>query len=140
MPSPPPKSAGPVAAEALVVDDHDPVLGDRTLCECQPGGTSIVVILRGLRGSAMSTMRRAARLPHMADIEDIAVDPDLAAAWAVDMADLLGVERRNQMHTPLLLKRLFDVRAAIGGATLLPEDQDQARRSSSPAWLRPQRL
>ena len=35
----------------------------------------------------------ARRMPHMADIERGAVDPDLAATGAIDMGDLLGIRR-----------------------------------------------
>jgi hypothetical protein len=57
----------------------------------------------------------------MTDVEDIAVDPDLTAARAIHMPNLLGIERGNQMPASLLLKHQSEVRAAEGGWTLRAE-------------------
>jgi hypothetical protein len=57
----------------------------------------------------------------VADIENISVDPDLTAARAIHMRNLLGIERRNQMPESLLLKHQSEVRAAEGGRILHAE-------------------
>ena len=75
---------------ALVVDDHH-VVGDAHLVRVPALRHLDIGHQLRFRGSATSTMRRTGRLPHVADIERGAVDPDLAAAGAVEIREQLGV-------------------------------------------------
>jgi hypothetical protein len=73
-----------------VIDDHDAILGAHLVG---------MPALRDVDGRYLARIarvgdvdqRRAARRSHVTDVEDISVDPDLTAARAIHMRNLLGV-------------------------------------------------
>src|SRR5262249_463372 len=122
---------------ALVVDDHDAV-GHTHLVRVPPGRDLDPRQRARLPGIGDVDDRRAGRLAHMADIEGGAVDPDLAAAGAIDMGDMLRVLAlgHDRRIDPVLIRRDARLRrTACGRASgRTPAPSASARRSPRTEW------
>ncbi len=81
-----------VLALALVIDDHD-VVGDAHLVGMPARRQIDPREHLGMARIGDVDDGRARRLAHMPDIEDMPVDPDLAAAGAIEIRQQLGVLR-----------------------------------------------
>src|SRR5215831_16019515 len=81
-------------ANRLMIDDHDAVLGAHlvrmpALRQVDAGQRFWFAWIRYIENAG------AARGLHMADVENVAIDPDLAAARTVDVRHGLGIVRRR---------------------------------------------